>query len=120
MYMHRARTGNDAQFSTALGHNANAMGPNAIVLSALSAGVTTNDPGFYVKPIRDNGGAANLRYDPTTGEITYDSSKRRLEEEQDAVTTRVAELERSHVEAQARIAALEAQIKALLEKAPTA
>lgn len=33
--------------------------------------------GFFVKPVREGNGAANLRYDPTTGEITYDQDLRR-------------------------------------------
>ncbi len=38
------------------------------------SGATT---GFFVKPVRSVTGTANLRYNPTTGEITYDSSTRR-------------------------------------------
>jgi hypothetical protein len=72
-----------------------------------------------VKPIRDVGGPETLEYNPSTGEISYDGgSRRRLEA---SFETRFEELERkleSALAAEARIAELEAQVKALIEKAP--
>jgi outer membrane murein-binding lipoprotein Lpp len=79
---------------------------NVIVLNAqegtLNWSIDDADPGFYVRPVKDSSGTANLRYDPDSGEITYDSSiaRRRLEEQEDFA---------------ARIAELEAQVKALTE-----
>lgn len=54
-----------------------------MVLSAQSAGLTANQVGFFVKPVRDAARATlkPLSYNPTTGEISYDSAARRLSAE---------------------------------------
>lgn len=79
-------------------------------------------PGFFVAPVRDDpSGGYVMSYDPDSGEITYDSTARRRLEP--AAEARIAELERkleaTVAEAQARNAALEAQVKALAEKLET-
>lgn len=80
---------------------AKAQSDSAIVLCANEDGLTANDAGFYVSPIRDNDGTLTqpLYYDVDSGEITYDgTARRRLEEATEA-----------------RIGELEAQVKALTE-----
>lgn len=79
-------------------------GANKIVLSALDGlntvwTVSGASPGFFVQPIRADGTARPLKYNPTTGEITYEPARRR-------------ELE---VDVETRIAELEGQVKALAE-----
>lgn len=96
-----------------------------------ATGLTADESGFYVKPIRDiaqTNATSNciLAWDRDggTGEIFIDcSGSRRRLEEQDDLKTRIADLERkleSALASEARIAHVEAQIKALLEKAPAA
>jgi hypothetical protein len=121
---------------TIVSHNhctiaAEATALGAIVLSAGPDGLVANAKGFYVNPVRDYvetsvtpNCALFYDRDGATGEIVYDcSGTRRRLEEQEAMETRIAELERkleSALAAEARIAELEAQVKALIEKAPAA
>jgi len=100
-------------------------------LSALDTSWVATTPGFFVRPVRPRLATANaLYYNPSTGEISYGST-RRLEAadaekegsadvdnlaELDAAKARVTTLEARTVELEARTLKLEAQLRAQAEK----
>ena len=70
--------GNDTQGASAVAIGASAgqnnQAANSIVINA--TGVETNNTtasSFVVKPVRNASGTHQLEYDPTTGEVTYDT-----------------------------------------------
>lgn len=88
---------------------ANATVANSIVLNGLGSMLSATGPGFFVAPVQDKATTANLAYNPTTGEITYDSSVRRRLSEED-FGARLAALEEKY---EARLKALETKLEAL-------
>ncbi len=110
--------------------SAQAQASNSIVLSALDTSWVATTLGFFVRPVRPRPTANALYYDPSTGEISYGST-RRLEAadaekegsadvdhlaELDAAKARVTTLEARTVELEARILKFEAQLRAQAEK----
>jgi hypothetical protein len=80
-------------------YDVSATVPNSIVLNALDESWEASESGFFVKPVREDGGGLALYYDRTSGEITYKpAGARRLDL---AEEERIAQLEAHIVELKA-------------------
>jgi hypothetical protein len=73
---------NQGQYAIAIGYNAGKTNQTAqsIALNATSTVWTPASTGFFVKPVRNIAGSANMFYNAGTGEITYQVSSQRYKE----------------------------------------